>query len=58
MTNGKVIGIDSNLLTVEADGAISQNEICYVETREGRLMGEVIRVTEDLVFAQPLAQEL
>ncbi|HUX20599.1 MAG TPA: V-type ATP synthase subunit A, partial [Spirochaetia bacterium] len=52
MTKGRVIGIDSNLLTIEADGAVSQNEICYVETREGRLMGEVIRVTKNMAHAQ------
>jgi len=52
VTTGKVVGIDSNLLTIEAEGAVSQNEICFVETSDGRLMGEVIRVTGKMAYAQ------
>ncbi len=44
-TTGKVIGIISNLVTVEIDGPVSQNEICYILQGETRLMAEVIKVT-------------
>ncbi len=44
-TTGKVIGIISNLVTVEIDGPVSQNEICYIYQGETRLMAEVIKVT-------------
>ena len=43
-TTGKVTGIVSNLVTVLADGPISQNEICYIETGGTKLMAEVIKV--------------
>ncbi|HUZ17672.1 MAG TPA: V-type ATP synthase subunit A [Spirochaetia bacterium] len=52
MNKGKVVGIDSNLLTIRVDGAVSQNEICFVQVPEGRLMGEVIRVVGNLAYAQ------
>ncbi len=52
MTGGKVTGINSNLLKILVDGPVSQNEICYVLSEGERLMGEVIRVTEDIAFAQ------
>ncbi len=52
MTSGKVIGINSNLLTIQVDGPVSQNEICYVSTAGDRLMSEVIRVNGDRAFAQ------
>ncbi len=44
-TTGKVIGIISNLVTVEIDGPVSQNEICYILQGDTRLMAEVIKVT-------------
>ena len=30
-TTGKVIGIVSNLVTVQVDGPVSENEICYID---------------------------
>ena len=30
-TTGKVTGVISNLVTVEVDGPVSQNEICYIQ---------------------------
>ena len=52
MTNGKVKGIISNLVTVAVDGPVSQNEICYIHIGDTRLMAEVIKVTGDNVFVQ------
>ncbi len=43
-TKGKVKGIIANLVIVEADGPVSQNEICYITTGKERLMAEVIKV--------------
>ncbi len=44
-TAGKVTGVISNLVTVEVDGPVSQNEICYIQLGDARLMAEVIKVT-------------
>lgn len=43
-TNGKVKGIIANLVIVQADGPVSQNEICYLETKGTKLMAEIIKV--------------
>ena len=43
-TTGKVTGIVSNLVTVEANGPVSQNEICYITVGGTKLMAEVIKV--------------
>ena len=52
MTNGVVKGIVSNLVTVEVDGPVSQNEICYIIVRGVELMSEVIKVTGANVCVQ------
>ncbi len=44
-STGKVTGIVSNLVTVETDGPVSQNELCFVTAGGVRLMAEVIKVT-------------
>lgn len=44
-TTGKVTGIISNLVTVLVDGPVAQNEICYIQLGDARLMAEVIKVT-------------
>ena len=41
-TKGKVKGIISNLVTVEAFGPVAQNEICFLATADTELMAEVI----------------
>ena len=51
-TKGLVKGIVSNLVTVEADGPVLQNEICYISTGGTRLMAEVIKVTGRNAFVQ------
>lgn len=43
-TQGKVKGIVANLVTVEVDGPVSQNEICYLHSSGTKLMAEVIKV--------------
>ena len=51
-TRGKVKGIIANLVTIEVDGPISQNEICYIDLDGTKLMAEVIKVTGKNVFVQ------
>ncbi len=51
-TIGKVSGIIANLVTVEVDGAVSQNEICFIEHPESNLMAEVIKVIGKQVYVQ------
>lgn len=43
-TKGKVTGIVSNLVTVEVDGPVAENELCYITLGDTRLMAEVIKV--------------
>ncbi|MBO5406998.1 MAG: V-type ATP synthase subunit A [Bacteroidales bacterium] len=43
-TTGKVTGIIANLVTVEVNGPVAQNEICYIKLGDSRLMAEVIKV--------------
>ncbi len=52
MTKGIVKGIVSNLVTVEVDGPVSQNEICFITVGETRLMSEVIKIIGAKVFVQ------
>lgn len=51
-TTGEVIGIIANLVTVKASGPVSQNEICYINMGEVKLMAEVIKVIGDKAFVQ------
>lgn len=51
-TKGKVKGIIANLVIVEADGPVSQNEICYLETRGTQLMAEIIKVIGSNAYVQ------
>ena len=43
-TKGKVTGIVSNLVTVEVDGPVAENELCYITLGGTMLMAEVIKV--------------
>ena len=43
-TKGTVTGIVSNLVTVEVDGPIAENEICYIDLQGVKMMAEVIKV--------------
>ena len=51
-TKGSVKGIVANLVTIEADGPVAQNEICYITVGDTPLMSEVIRVGDKYAYAQ------
>lgn len=51
-TKGKVKGIISNLIVVEADGPVSQNEICFIVTSAAKLMAEVIKINGNNAYVQ------
>jgi len=51
-TTGTVAGIVSNLVTVEVDGPVAQNEICFIIHNDERLMAEVIKVTGRNAYVQ------
>ena len=51
-TKGKVSGIIANLVIVEADGPVSQNEICYIVMSDVKLMAEVIKIAGDFAYTQ------
>ncbi len=51
-TKGTVKGIVSNLVTVEVEGPVSQNEICYISVGGVKLMSEVIKVIGQNAYVQ------
>ena len=51
-TTGKVTGIIANLVTVEVNGPVAQNEICYIKLGDTKLMAEVIKVNGKLASVQ------
>ena len=51
-TKGKVTGIISNLVTVEVDGPVAQNEICFIDLQGVKLMAEVIKVNGNKASVQ------
>jgi V/A-type H+/Na+-transporting ATPase subunit A len=52
MTKGKVTSIIANLITVEVDGTVGQNEICYILHNQVRLMSEVIKIIGKTAYIQ------
>ncbi|MEM9671070.1 MAG: V-type ATP synthase subunit A [Bacteroidota bacterium] len=52
MTKGKVTGVISNLISIEAEGSVTQNEICLIHSEGKKLKAEVIRVNDSLASAQ------
>jgi len=52
MTKGIVKGIIANLVLVEADGPVSQNEICYIDFKGVKLMAEVIKILGKIAYVQ------
>ena len=52
MTKGKVTGVVGNLVTVEVNGPVGQNEICYILLGETKLMAEVIKIIGNIAYAQ------
>ena len=51
-TTGKVTGIVSNLVTVQVDGPVAENELCYINLDGTRLLAEVIKVNKDRASVQ------
>ena len=51
-TTGKVTGIVSNLVTVQVDGPVAENELCYIDLDGTKLMAEVIKVNKDKASVQ------
>ena len=51
-TRGIVKGIVANLVTIEADGPVLQNEICFIHMGDERLMSEVIKIVGKNTFVQ------
>ena len=49
---GKVVGINGNLVSVEFDGTVSMNEICYVKVDDATLKSEVIRIRGKIAQVQ------
>jgi V/A-type H+/Na+-transporting ATPase subunit A len=52
MTRGKLTAIISNLASIEIDGPVGQNEICYILHGDAKLMSEVIRISGVTAYAQ------
>jgi len=51
-TKGKVVGIVANLVTIEVDGPVAQNEICYIDLKGTKLMAEVIKIVGKNAYVQ------
>ncbi len=51
-TKGKVVGIISNLVTVAVDGPVMQNEICFINMSDVKLMAEIIRIGDNNAYVQ------
>ena len=52
MVKGEITGIIANLVTIEVNGSVGQNEICFIVNKNERLMAEVIRITGNIASAQ------
>lgn len=51
-STGVVTGIISNLVTIEVEGPVAQNEICYISLGDIKLMAEVIKIKGNLAYVQ------
>ena len=49
---GKVVGINGNMVSVEFDGNVSMNEICFVKVDKTMLKSEVIRIRGNIAQIQ------
>ena len=49
---GKVVAINGNLVSVEFNGNVSMNEICYVKIEDTALKSEVIRIKGNIAQIQ------
>ncbi len=52
ITRGTITGIIANLVMVEADGPVQQNEICYIDQADSKLMSEIIKVLGTTAYIQ------
>ena len=51
-STGKVTGIVSNLVTVQVNGPVAENELCYINLGGTDLLAEVIKVSGDKASVQ------
>ena len=51
-TNGKVVAVNGNMISVRFDGIVALNEVGYVQTGGKKLKGEVIRIRGDVAQLQ------
>jgi len=51
-TKGTVTGIVSNLVTVQVDGPVAENEICFIDLAGVKMMAEVIKVSGNTASVQ------
>ncbi|MCR5760160.1 MAG: V-type ATP synthase subunit A [Bacteroidales bacterium] len=51
-TTGKVTGIVSNLVTVQTEGPVAENELCYIDLDGTDLLAEVIKVNGNKASVQ------
>ena len=49
---GKVLSVNGNLVSVEFDGNVSMNEICFVKVEDAALKSEVIRIRGNIAQIQ------
>ncbi len=49
---GKVISVNGNLVSVEFNGIVSMNEICYINVDDTKLKSEVIRIRGNVAQIQ------
>ena len=49
---GKVVSVNGNLVSVEFEGNVSMNEICFVKVDETKLKSEVIRIRGNIAQIQ------
>ena len=49
---GKVVSINGNLVSVEFDGNVSMNEICFVKVGNTALKSEIIRIRGNVAQVQ------
>jgi V/A-type H+/Na+-transporting ATPase subunit A len=49
---GKVVGVNGNMVSVQVDGNVCMNEVCFILLGEKRLKGEVIRIRGNRLQAQ------
>ncbi len=49
---GRVVGVNGNMVSVQFEGNVSMNEICYVKVGKTALKSEIIRIRGDIAQIQ------